>query len=575
MLSRLSRFRTGARPGPRLGWGLASALSALLVLSATARSEDKVLSEAPAPSRQRPPKIDKMVYAEKTPHFQLLFHSDVSVIRFWFDIQIEGEPYYPSWQKLAAKFVAFYDRDGDGQLDASEASRLPTPFSLRQLAWGTVPFYPDELLPFAELDENGDRKVSAEELFQYYRKHDAASPIAGSGRAPNTDALTKAILQALDTNHDDVVDASEWRAAPQSLRPLDGDDNELIGPGELIPNAIYPGASASRLLPPLSRQEHLSDEQLQITWTEDLPDDHRELNETSFPQWVKLSDEPVPGFATIFAFVGARVRFDFANGETPKSYSWSYGENEWQPEGFHCIPDSTMYIELAGDAGKLAGQLSEVRRDLMDQFSEADVDGDNVVVAADASQRKMEKLKSLTQVADRNHDGKLQKQELIDWLALEQEIGKRTVRVGVLDMGTGLFEWLDVNNDGGLSQRELAEAWKRIEKKRLTKERIDGSNRKIVELDLKKLPQQFRVIVSNGLPTSPLVAHQSLSEENGWYKEGMRAKPEVHPLPRWFRAMDQNGDGDVSRREFIGTKEEFQRIDLDNDGLINRAEIER
>ena len=38
--------------------------------------------------------------------------------------------------------------------------------------------------------------------------------------------------------------------------------------------------------------------------------------------------------------------------------------------------------------------------------------------------------------------------------------------------------------------------------------------------------------------------------------------------------MDRNGDGDVSRREFLGTDEEFRRLDRDGDGLISAEEAE-
>jgi hypothetical protein len=39
--------------------------------------------------------------------------------------------------------------------------------------------------------------------------------------------------------------------------------------------------------------------------------------------------------------------------------------------------------------------------------------------------------------------------------------------------------------------------------------------------------------------------------------------------------MDRNGDGDVSLREFLGTREEFEKIDTDHDGLISLEEAER
>ena len=44
--------------------------------------------------------------------------------------------------------------------------------------------------------------------------------------------------------------------------------------------------------------------------------------------------------------------------------------------------------------------------------------------------------------------------------------------------------------------------------------------------------------------------------------------------PVWFRKMDRNGDGDISRAEWLGTAEEFERIDTDKDGLISLAEAE-
>ena len=44
--------------------------------------------------------------------------------------------------------------------------------------------------------------------------------------------------------------------------------------------------------------------------------------------------------------------------------------------------------------------------------------------------------------------------------------------------------------------------------------------------------------------------------------------------PVWFRKMDRNRDGDVSRKEWLGTKEAFDEIDTDRDGLISAEEAE-
>src|SRR6185437_4376532 len=40
----------------------------------------------------------------------------------------------------------------------------------------------------------------------------------------------------------------------------------------------------------------------------------------------------------------------------------------------------------------------------------------------------------------------------------------------------------------------------------------------------------------------------------------------------WFSKMDRNRDGDLSPREFLGTVEDFRKLDTDGDGLISVEE---
>jgi hypothetical protein len=43
----------------------------------------------------------------------------------------------------------------------------------------------------------------------------------------------------------------------------------------------------------------------------------------------------------------------------------------------------------------------------------------------------------------------------------------------------------------------------------------------------------------------------------------------------WFFQMDRNHDGDVSWREFLGSRQAFRRLDTDGDGLISIDEALR
>ncbi|MBN9118118.1 MAG: EF-hand domain-containing protein [Planctomycetes bacterium] len=115
----------------------------------------------------------------------------------------------------------------------------------------------------------------------------------------------------------------------------------------------------------------------------------------------------------------------------------------------------------------------------------------------------------------------------------------------VLD-GAGLFELIDTNHDGALSVRELRGAWDRLKEAGCV---TAGA------FDAKKLPRVLLVAASRGYPQT-----LALDARRG---------------PAWFRAMDRNGDGDVSRREFTGPADVFDKLDLDKDGLISAAEAEK
>ena len=110
-----------------------------------------------------------------------------------------------------------------------------------------------------------------------------------------------------------------------------------------------------------------------------------------------------------------------------------------------------------------------------------------------------------------------------------------------------LFQLLDENRDGRLGVRELRTAWDRL----------------IV------LEEPGAAVITRNI-IQPAVAVRLSRTFERYYAQPVDprfANPNQVQVPQkgpvWFRKMDRNGDGDVSRAEYIGTKEEFVAIDTD------------
>lgn len=446
-------------------------------------------------------------------------------VRVELHAEVDGVPVSAVWAETFVRLFAYFDRNGDGALDSAEAARLPSARALRQ-AMGNGFTPPAGAAPaFAELDREADARVTPAELAGFYRAAGVGNVVVGVGRLPAGADLTAALVKHLDTTGDGKVSEKEWRAATEALRKLDKNDDELIGAGELVPAAVYPGTAGAVLLAPPAAGVASPDaaklplvllpvDKKDTQWAVELARRNPRLTADDLPAWraqpaaarweVKLTDAPVGDDR--FGFVGSGLRVD----------GWVAGG---------------MVAEAHGSARKQISALLDAPEP---------EEG-----AKKKGRRGAGRLSWLTPLADRNGDGELDRGDLDAWLDLQAQVARGQVLLTVLD-GAGLFELLDANHDGALSVRELRGAWDRV---RAAGWATDGA------FDPAKQPRGVVVAASRGYPKTLATA--------------------ARHGPAWFQAMDRNGDGDVSRREFTGPTDVFTRLDHDTDGLLSPEEASR
>jgi Ca2+-binding EF-hand superfamily protein len=132
----------------------------------------------------------------------------------------------------------------------------------------------------------------------------------------------------------------------------------------------------------------------------------------------------------------------------------------------------------------------------------------------------------------------------------------------IADLGRGLFDVLDTDHDGRLGVREMRNAIKLLDThdrngdKQFSRDEIPRSYPLTIGVG-EGNPFQGRAVVPRAMATR--------SSPAGVRRAG----------PVWFQKMDRNRDGDVSRREFLGTDAAFAKLDADRDGLISREEAEQ
>lgn len=573
---------------------------ALLALTALAGT---VLAVPDAPTLAPPPRTaaPKFVAPKFNNTFEVLVFTLQRPVRIRVTALNEGKSIEELWRDRLKKAFDFFDRDGDGSLSAKEASYVFSDQGMTQLLANGF-YQPGSTTnpTLSKLDKDGDAKVSFEEFVASYTLTAAQVLRAQPVQPDNTGgaAVTEALFKLLDANGDGKLTKEEVKVVEKFLATRDADEDECLSMQELTPNlnnpnfgrlrpqiaqppngVPYPVAAGSQMvvvyesgrIPGTVTQQVIKkydkDDDFELTQAECGFDDitFKALDKDSSG---KLDGEELDLWRT------GTADLDLTLSMAPKAVDCVAklaDEKAAEARGFKLkqVEGGRLVLHVGRqpiDFWAFAPVLQYGQQSLKQQYgylftqaaggkmhvTEKDLEGPNAV--------QFQFVRVIFDAADRDSDGKMTKAEFDAYFDLQDSFRNISLSLSPAIQTPSLFQLLDENRDGRLSVRELRTAWNRLVVLEetgadvLTKNIIQPS----VTLRLSRTFDRFYV----NQPVQP----------GGFVDPNRVVIPQKGPM--WFRKMDRNADGDLSRSEYIGTKAEFDAIDADNDDLISLAEAE-
>ena len=544
----------------------------------------------------------------------LLYLSDARPVVVRLRVTSDGNALSEGWDKFAATLFTQLDANKNGVLDGKETERLRPTVTLLTGRIGIA-------------GPDAGKSMSREDVAEYLRKSgllpfsvppgqdlsqmNRRQPrIIRGGNVITTEELDKGLMELLDTNKDGKLSATELAVAADILLQLDADENEMLtaeeilkrppplpffvqqiddgsaqsvgaelallgrkGPDAMLarrllfrygmvpmtgrnPNAdSFSGRPVPSQPPQMGAKKRLTPQDIKLD-----PEDFKALDQDGDGE---LDAEELARYgSSAVAEIELAVRFgslpygrkavEVIRGGSAPVTAFATG-----PDVALEVPGVRLDIASGGDRPR------EFRAGYRNRFRNLDRDGNGYL--DDTESRNDPVIRDLFSFLDRDGDGKVFEKELTAALDEVEPISVAAERglagTDVAEAGRGLFGLIDLDGDNRLSLRELKSMPGLISRFDRNK---DG------HLSPGEVPRRFRVTFTRGasMAANPFGPAR--------VRNGMENQPTLRPPvgPMWFQKMDRNRDGDVSRREFLGTDEEFRRLDADGDGLIDVKEAE-
>ena len=510
-------------------------------------------------------------------------------------VTVNGRPAGVAWADAVRKLFNAFDRDGDGTLNKHELDQVFSLPGLKELSQGSFYTQAFAVPSMAEIDRDGDRRVSVDELLHYYQA--AAADLLQTRPMPPNDAdadrVTEAVLAHLDSNRDGRLSEAELRKAERLLLTLDASDDECLSFGEVMANAGRKEAAGM-----MAGGAGMMGAEQTAKPADDRPGD----------LFAKLGELPGDTYARILKrydadgdgkLSGDEIPFDAATAKAldadgdgkltlTELYAWGKRPPDVVVTLNQAATAADCFVTVTGgvtaelpaglvlrrtepnrvilrsgatvlDFAAAPADTKGVRRRFDQMVAGLGGNGDAITEASLAGSPN-QFLRVIFDAADRNSDGKLTRRELADYFQLQLTVAEQAVLVNTTVSRPNLFQLLDDDRDGKLSVRELRTAWERLSV-------LEPEGARFVTRAVLQPAATFRL--TNAAATGfevPTPDQPQAVPVSGPYVE-----PEGKG-PLWFRKMDRNADGDVSKAEFLGDAADFAKIDANGDGLISLDE---
>lgn len=506
-------------------------------------------------------------------------------------LQRDGRSFRAAWREFGTLLFKELDADQNGLLTGAEWEKIPSPDFLVSGNTRGAPQGAESVRTNIDVNPADGQITPAE--FADYLLQVGAGPFTvqnDSFAAGPSTAAANQLFDRFDADRDGKLSRDELSHSMDLLKQLDRDDDEVVSRAELeLPNARF--TSVQSPSPPRSTSQFSeigSGKQLEPL-IQKLLNDLGQIERAPAGEQAGNREPGIPvgklGLAAtqvmpfdsdasgtldqrelrrLLTHGAWSVEITIRNGTVPPGRSAVEVLVRGDLAGATVRPTSAggMSLVLPGieflfhSDPATAGSALE---NLLRLFKAADMDNNGYLERKETTRNPFfgQAFDSL----DLDGDGKLFESEVKTYIDGRETAARSRTALAIRKQANNFFNMLDVNQDGRLGVRELADAsnramaWDHDGDDAITPGEVPQLYQLRIGRDQPQLPGALPVPMIRAAPGEPAA-------------DGRRG-------PEWFRRMDRNRDGDISRREFLGPRDLFERLDRDRDGLVSMEESER